>query len=157
MAILLRLAMAGFYITLGAMVFLHPESTQHYIDARLQGFYGLVHSVPQLAKVPLPTLAALPHLPFEIVGGFFGLTGLCALFGMRCAFTFFSLLAVALGAILHCPYKSIEEKVPTGQQVRKLMFVFAVLCATVAFPCGKSEEGKKPAAAAAGKGKAKRE
>lgn len=140
MGFLLKLSLAVFYAALGGLIFLYPQQTQDYVATR---YTGLVQSCEKLSENSfLPTSTSISKLPlnaFRAIGFALGLIGILALFSMRKCFIFLSVIAVMVGGLLHCPCTEIEGIEKTAQ-LKCFMALFAILCATLAYPTCSSKE-----------------
>ena len=140
MGLLLRFALAGLYITLGAMIFIYPDQTQNYVAARYAGLRQCTKTYQ--SYLPETLMSGLPAAVFHIIGPIFGLIGLLALFDLRRPFIVCSIFATTFGMAIHFPYKGLQA-IEQSSQIRKLMFLFAVLCVTLAYPVSQPVEKKK--------------
>ena len=144
MSVLLRITLTGFYIALGAMIFIYPQNARDYVNVRYKGFYqAFINETPMAKCIKGDIIANAKDLAFQVISGVFALIALASLFEMKKLFVPLSILAIAVSVVLHIPYSSLENVISSDSQIRKLIFIAALFCATLAFPCGPCDKTPK--------------
>ena len=137
MEILLRLTLAGLFIGLAVFTFMNPLEAKEYVNVRYKLAYQNLISETFAAKyIPGNLIGNLPTYVPNIGAGIFIVMAVCALLGCKICFSIFSFLFIAVGVFLHLPYQSNLEYITFASQVRKLLLLFALFCATLALPSG---------------------
>ncbi len=144
MGFVLRLVLGACAMWLAANVVYYPSDAKAYVHPRFQAFHQEVLKKTFLANSLPPTLVlnASPMI-FQAAGVLLGVYALLLVLGLKCWVTAVGALMTIVGILLHLPCAEHPE-LDYHAQFRKLLFVLAFFCASMAIPCSSCTGPKKP-------------
>ena len=128
----LRVILTFTFIGSGAFIYFNPIIAGGYIDSRYRTLYkDYIVKSPIEGYLPETFVQSTDLLEVTFVAAALALTGLFSLLKFTKLFKLFGILFALFATLLHIPH--IKQGIDVGGNMRKLLFICALLCGVLAY------------------------